>query len=130
MTRRPSPTLLWLDLAVVSGFVVLGRRTHDEPETLAGVLRTAAPFMVGLAAAWIALRAWRRPEAVATGVGVLVVTVAVAMVLRRTLFDEGTAASFVVVATGFLAVGFVGWRLVAAGIAAGDGGVRRSLPRS
>ncbi len=108
-----SPTLLWLDVAVVFGFVALGRRTHEEAETLSGLLRTAAPFMLALAVAWVAVRAWRRPAALRTGVGVLAVTVMVGMVLRRTVFGEGTAATFIVVATAFLALGFLGWRLVA-----------------
>lgn len=112
-----SPSILWLDVAVVFGFVALGRRTHDEAATLSGLLRTAAPFMFALAVAWIAVRAWRRPVAFRTGVGVLVVTVLVGMVLRRTVFSEGTAATFIVVATAFLAVGFLGWRLVAALVA-------------
>jgi hypothetical protein len=113
-----SPTILWLDVAVVFGFVALGRRTHDEAETLSGLLRTAAPFMLALAVAWIATRAWRRPAAMTTGIGVLAITVLVGMLLRRTVFTEGTAATFIVVATAFLALGFLGWRLVA-GVVAG-----------
>ncbi len=100
-------------MAVVFGFVILGRRTHEEAETFAGVLRTAAPFMLALAAGWMVTKAWRAPAAPMTGVGVLVVTVVVGMVLRRTVFAEGTATTFVVVATAFLALGFIGWRLVA-----------------
>jgi peptidoglycan/LPS O-acetylase OafA/YrhL len=112
-----SPNILWLDVAVVVGFVVLGRRTHEEAETLTGVVRTAAPFMLALAAGWLVTRAWRNPAAVTTGIGVLAVTVAVGMVVRRTVFDEGTATTFIVVATAFLALGFVGWRVLAGVVA-------------
>ena len=35
------------------------------------------------------------------------------MVLRRTAFDKGTAVSFIVVATVFLGLFLLGWRLVA-----------------
>jgi len=37
----------------------------------------------------------------------------VGMVLRRTVFDRGTAAAFVVVATLFVGLFLVGWRLIA-----------------
>jgi peptidoglycan/LPS O-acetylase OafA/YrhL len=118
MRGMKNPSLLWLDVVVVFAFVVMGRRTHDEAETMAGVLRTAAPFMLALAAGWTVLGAWRRPAAMSVGAGVLAVTVVVGMLLRHVLFDEGTAATFVVVATAFLALGFLGWRLVAKRIAA------------
>ena len=38
------------------------------------------------------------------------------MVLRRTLFDRGTAFSFIVVASVFTGVLLIGWRLVASRI--------------
>ncbi len=40
-------------------------------------------------------------------------TLVLGMVLRRTAFDKGTAPSFVVVATLFLGLFLLGWRLVA-----------------
>lgn len=105
------------------GFVVLGRRTHDEAETFAGILRTAAPFMLGLAAAWIGVRAWRRPVALTTGAWVWLITVLVGMALRRVVFLEGIAAAFIVVGGGFLALGFLGWRLATSAVTA-----RRTRP--
>jgi hypothetical protein len=44
---------------------------------------------------------------------VCAVTLVVGMVLRRVVFDDGTAWSFVVVATLFLALFLIGWRIVA-----------------
>ena len=117
MPPMKNPALLWLDVVVVFGFVVLGRRTHEEAETVSGVLRTAAPFMLALLAGWAVTKAWHRPAALSVGAGVLVTTVVAGMVLRNVVFDEGTATSFIVVATLFLALGFLGWRLVAAWIA-------------
>ena len=52
------------------------------------------------------------PRSLAFGAVVLVCTVVVGMLLRRVL-GEGTAVSFVVVATSVLAVLLLGWRLVA-----------------
>lgn len=106
-----SPWLLWSDVAVVFAFVVVGRRTHEEAETISGVLRTAAPFVLALLAGWTLTRAWNRPALVSVGVGVLATTVVVGMILRNLVFSEGTAATFIVVASLFLSLGLIGWRL-------------------
>ena len=97
-------------------FVAIGRRNHDEGSAIGEVFRIAAPFLIGLAAGWIVARAWRRPFELATGGVIWVVTVALGMVLRRTLFDRGTAFSFVIVASVFTGVLLLGWRLVASHI--------------
>ncbi len=108
-----NPSWLWLDVAVVFAFVALGRRTHEEAETLSGLLRTAAPFVLALLAGWFVTRAWGRPADLKVGLGVWVVTVGAGMIVRRVVFEEGTATSFIVVASLFLALGLLGWRLVA-----------------
>ena len=95
-------------------FVALGRRNHDEDGTLSSVIGTAAPFLIGLAVGWVAARAWRRPDAFATGAAVWVATVVVGMTVRNLVFDRGTAASFVAVATAFVGVFLLGWRAVLA----------------
>ena len=82
-------------------FVAAGRRTHDQDPALIGLVETGAPFLVGLGVGWLLARAWRRPTAVRTGLVVWPVTVTLGMILRRLVFDNGTAASFVVVATAF-----------------------------
>ena len=102
-----------LDLLTVVVFVVVGRNNHDESPGIGGVVETAAPFQIGLAVAWLAARAWKQPFAVGTGLIVWVGTVAIGMACRRVFFDEGTAFSFVVVASVFLGVVLYGWRLVA-----------------
>ncbi len=104
---------LALDIAVVVLFVAIGRRNHDEGSGAGEVIRIAAPFLVGLAAGWIVARAWRRPFDVAAGVTIWIVTIVLGMVLRNTLFDRGTAFSFIVVASVFTGVLLLGWRLVA-----------------
>jgi hypothetical protein len=100
-----------LDAAAVVVFVAVGRRNHDEGSALGGIVETAAPFLIGLAVAWLTTRAWKRPASLLTGLAVWPITVLVGMVVRRTVFDEGTATSFVIVATLFLGACFLGWRV-------------------
>lgn len=99
-----------LDVCWVLIFVAIGRAAHDEAGGLAGFAGTAWPFLVGLAAGWGGLRAWRRVDAlVPTGAGVWAATVAVGMLLRA-LSGQGVAVAFTVVAALFLGAGLLGWR--------------------
>jgi hypothetical protein len=105
-------TAVAADAAVVLVFAIIGRASHDEGLTLAGVARTAWPFLVG-AGAGLALTHFAHddPRSTRAGVRVWLLAVVIGMVLRR-LTDAGTAASFLVVATIVLGVLFLGWRLV------------------
>ena len=107
------PIAAALDAFVVVAFVAIGRRNHDENPGLAGLVDTAAPFVLGLALAWLVARAWRAPWSWQTGLIVWVGTVAAGMALRKFVFDEGTALSFVIVTTVFLGTFLNGWRVVA-----------------
>jgi len=101
------------DVCCVLAFVVIGRANHHAGETLAGVTRTAWPFLAGLAVGEVATRAWRRPLVlVPTGVGVWAATAAGGQVLR-VISGQGTAVAFIVVAVLFLGLFLLGWRLVA-----------------
>lgn len=111
-TDRRVELAIGIDVFAVVLFVAIGRRTHDEGSALAGVLKTALPFLIGLAVAWAGARAWNRPASVSTGLVVWPITVLVGMIVRRTVFDGGTATAFVVVTTLFLGACLVGWRLV------------------
>jgi hypothetical protein len=116
-TRTPaSPLRLGvaaaLDVASVVVFVAVGRRTHDQDPGLAGVFATAAPFLIALAVGWLLARAWYAPMSLRTGLTVWAVTVVGGMLLRNLVFGDGTAASFVVVATLFTGACLLGWRLV------------------
>lgn len=102
-----------LDVFCVVLFVAIGRRNHDEGSALSGVVRTAGPFLIGLAIAWLAAKAWRGPMTSRTGVRIWVITVVAGMVLRRLVFDRGTAPAFVIVATVFLGASLIGWRALA-----------------
>ena len=102
-----------VDVFVVVAFVAIGRRNHDENPGVSGLVDTAAPFVIGLVVAWLVARVWRTPLSAMTGLVVWVVTVAVGMVCRRLFFDEGTALSFVIVASVFLGTFLNGWRALA-----------------
>ena len=112
----PAPAALAADIACVLVFCALGRRSHAEGVTLAGVAETAWPFLTGTALGWLLAKGWQRPAALApTGVVVWVCTVAVGMLLRKVdLFGppKSTAASFIVVASLVTAVLVMGWRLL------------------
>lgn len=112
MDDRRLPLAIGLDTFSILLFVAIGRRSHDESGAFVRIAETAAPFLTGLAIGWLVWRAWRRPARVLTGVAIWPVTILVGMIVRRTLFDDGTAASFVVVATLFVGAMLVGWRAV------------------
>jgi Protein of unknown function (DUF3054) len=99
------------DVGCVLLFVVIGRASHSKGETLAGLASTSWPFLTGLAAGWLAARAWRQPVSVRpAGVAAWLGAVAVGMVLR-VIAGQGTAFAFVLVALVFLGLFLVGWRL-------------------
>lgn len=102
-----------LDLLAVLVFAAAGRRSHEGEDGLLAVLDIAWPFAVGVAVGHLLLVALPAlaPAAVRAGAVVWPVTVIVGMVLRQVTGD-GTAWSFVLVATGVLGVAMLGWRLV------------------
>jgi hypothetical protein len=101
------------DVVMVLAFVIIGRASHHVAGGLAGLLGTAWPFLTGLAAGELAVRAWRRPAALApTGIVVWLSTVALGMTLR-VIAGQGTAVAFIVVALAFLGLFVLGWRLAA-----------------
>lgn len=115
MTRRSALAAV-ADVVGVLLFCAVGRRSHAEGLTVAGIADTAWPFLVGTAIGWGASRAWRQPTAVApTGVIVWLCTVAVGMLLRKAT-SAGVAGSFIVVATAATAVMLLGWRVAAAAV--------------
>ncbi|HUZ54965.1 MAG TPA: DUF3054 domain-containing protein [Streptosporangiaceae bacterium] len=102
-----------IDACLVLAFVLIGRASHHDGGSLAGLASTAWPFLTGLAGGEIVTRGWRRPAALLpTGVGVWLSTVAVGMILR-VVAGQGTAAAFIAVALAFLGLFLLGWRLVA-----------------
>jgi Protein of unknown function (DUF3054) len=114
--RRISTLAALADIIGVVLFCAIGRRSHAEGLTLAGLAETAWPFLAGAAIGWLVSRGWRRPTAlVPTGVVVWVCTVAVGMLLRAAT-SAGVAGSFVVVASAATAVVLLGWRVAVAAV--------------
>lgn len=113
-TARVRPGVAMLaDVVCVLVFCTIGRRSHAEGITVAGVAETAWPFLAGTAVGWLAVRGWRRPASLApTGLVVWLCTVAIGMLLRKAT-SQGTAVSFVVVASLVTAILLLGWRAVA-----------------
>jgi hypothetical protein len=103
-----------LDVVFVVLFAAVGRRSHAEGLDVGGTLRTALPFLVGTAAGWLlaSVTLDTGPRSLAFGAVVVACTVVLGMVFRR-VAGEGTAWSFVVVATVVLTVLLLGWRVVA-----------------
>jgi hypothetical protein len=103
-----------VDVLLVLVFCVIGRRNHDEANAVAGLASTAWPFLGGLVAGWIAaLRLHAEPVGLYPfGVSVWFGAVAGGMVLR-VIGGQGTAFSFIIVASIVLAIFLIGWRALA-----------------
>jgi Protein of unknown function (DUF3054) len=113
---RPATALL-ADVVCVIVFCTIGRRSHAEGITIAGVAETAWPFLAGTAVGWLAARAWRQPAALApTGLTIWLSTVVIGMLLRKAT-SAGTAVSFVVVASLVTAILLLGWRAAVSALA-------------
>ena len=105
-----------VDMIAVALFVVIGRASHRHAETAAGIASTAWPFAVGLGTGWaiLAARGRRRgerpdPATLSSGAAVCAATVACGMTLR-VVAGQGTAPTFIGVATGFLGALMLGGR--------------------
>ncbi|WP_371829479.1 DUF3054 domain-containing protein [Rhodococcoides yunnanense] len=106
-----------IDLVAVLIFCAIGRRSHDEANALTGLAHTAWPFVAAAVIGWGLTIALYRDKFDAflilpTGIVVWVSTVLFGMILR-VVSGQGTAFSFVVVATIVLAVFLIGWRALA-----------------
>jgi hypothetical protein len=113
---RPAAAVL-ADVVCVLVFCTIGRRSHAEGITVAGVAETAWPFLAGTAVGWLAARGWRRPATLApTGLVIWLSTVAIGMLLRKAT-SQGTAVSFVVVASLVTAILLLGWRAAVSALA-------------
>lgn len=99
-----------VDVLCVAVFCTIGRRSHAEGLSVTGVAETAWPFITGTVVGWLVSRGWRQPTSLApTGVVVWICTVAVGMLLRKAA-AQGTATSFIVVASLTTAALLLGWR--------------------
>jgi hypothetical protein len=116
VTKAVASTML--DGCCVLAFVAIGRHTHHDGASIAGVWHTAWPFLAGLAIGLGAARAWRRPLAVVpAGLGGWLGAALAGMALR-VLAGQGTALAFMGVTLAFLGLFILGWRVLARIVAA------------
>jgi hypothetical protein len=102
-----------LDSLVVVSFVLIGRDSHGFVSDVGDIVRVATPFLLALAVSIVAFKAWTKPGSWLTGLSLGLSTLVVGMVLRRLIFDAGTAMAFVLVTGAWLVGLMVGWRLLA-----------------
>src|SRR5215469_10536525 len=108
--RRAVVIAMVLDICSVLAFVIIGRHSHHDGDTLAGIWRTAWPFLAGLAIGLCTVRFWRKPTAILpAGLGAWLGAAGSGMVIR-VVAGQGTAPAFIGVAFAFLALFLLGWR--------------------
>ena len=105
-----------LDALAIVVFVTIGRSSHEEGVTVAGVAETAWPFLVGAVVGWLVGRVWRRPVSLVPGALTVWAGAFVLGMALRAVSGQGIAVSFMIVACSFLAATLFGWRLVTAAI--------------
>jgi hypothetical protein len=110
---RIATLALAADAVAVVVFAAIGRASHEEAGSIVGLLGTAAPFLVGLVAAWATPVVRAQPSGFKAGAVVLVGTVGIGFLLRAAFLGR-LPLSFAIVATLSLAVFLLGWRGVSA----------------
>ncbi|MGI9186440.1 MAG: DUF3054 domain-containing protein [Gaiellales bacterium] len=119
---------LLLDVAWIVLFAIIGRQSHGEGSPLLGVIGVAWPFLVGYIVGAFALRLQRAPRSVTRIIPVWLLTLVIGMAIRTIQKGRAPESAFIIVATIALAVGFIGWRVIAAAVCrwragrAGDAG--------
>ena len=108
--RRTTLIAILLDVCSVLAFVIIGRHSHHDGDTPAGIWHTAWPFLAGLAIGLWAVRFWRKPMAMRpAGLGAWIGAAGLGMVIRVAA-GQGTAPAFIGVTFAFLALAILGWR--------------------
>lgn len=109
-----TPTRWWLtlDAIIVFIFVIVGRDTHQESQSVLDIIETAAPFLWALLLGWLVARAWLDPVSARTGLVVTGVTIVGGMLLRRFVYSDGIATPFIVVTSIFFLATMLGWRAI------------------
>jgi hypothetical protein len=102
-----------LDTVVVLSFVLIGRDSHGFVSDVGDIVKVASPFLLALAFGVVAFKAWTDSIAWLTGLALASTTLVVGMLIRRIVFDGGTAPVFVVITAAWFFGLMVGWRLAA-----------------
>jgi hypothetical protein len=102
-----------LDLTVVVSFVVIGRDAHGFAGEWGATMEVALPFLLALSAGIGTAMVLMDPTSWLGGLVIAAVTVVGGLALRKYVFDDGTATTFVLLTAGWMVAWMVGWRLVA-----------------
>jgi Protein of unknown function (DUF3054) len=117
MTRSRIPALAFAaDIVAVIVFAAVGRASHDESADVLALAATAAPFALGLAAAWATPIVRARPAGLRAGATVLAGTALIGLLVRFA-FTDRLPLSFAIVAVVSLGVLILGWRGLSALVA-------------
>jgi hypothetical protein len=117
MSSRRIPALAFAaDLVAVIVFVAIGRMTHERPDDLLGLAATAAPFAIGVVAAWATPIVRAHPQTLRVGLVVWAGAAVLGLALRAG-FTGQLPLSFAVVTILSLGVLLLGWRGLTAGVA-------------
>ena len=114
--RRIATLALTADVVAVIVFAAIGRLSHDRPDDLLGLLGTAAPFLVGLGAAWALPIVRAHPIGLRAGLVVWGVTVVLGLLLRAGFTGHLPPPSFAVITLVSLGVLLLGWRSISAAV--------------
>jgi hypothetical protein len=102
-----------LDVMVVMSFIVIGRDAHGFTNDWGATLEVALPFLLALSVGIGVAMAWMDPTSWLAGLVIAAVTVIGGLVLRKYVFHDGTATTFVLLTAGWMTAWMVGWRLAA-----------------
>ena len=102
------------DALCVLLMVVIGTRNHKTDTGITGILFVAAPFWIAMSLTHLAPLLQRKNRNDPNPYMVWGYTVVMGMLLRNMVFNRGTAAAFIIVATVFLGITMFGWRAVVA----------------
>jgi hypothetical protein len=115
-SRRITALALAADVVAVVVFAAIGRITHRESGDLLGLAGTAAPFLIGLGAAWFTPIVRAQPIGWRAGAVVLAGAVLLGLLLRAG-FTGSLPLTFVAITTVSLGVLMLGWRALSLAVA-------------
>ena len=107
---------LVVDAAIIVLFAVIGRDSHGFGSDTSETIRIATPFLIAYAVAVPATKAWRAPLRLSTGFFLAILTLTIGMLLRRIVYDDGTALAFVLVTAIWIIGLMLVWRVAAHGV--------------
>jgi hypothetical protein len=115
-STRIAALALGADAVAVVVFAAIGRAAHAESGDLLGLLGTAAPFLIGLGAAWATPVVRAHPAGLRAGAVVVAGSALIGLVVRAG-FTGSLPLVFAVIALTSLAVLMLGWRALSLAVA-------------